>query len=93
MSWKARLLKPIIPAKGRPILTLDDARRYLLSLPEDRHSDPAVQAATHALLMAAEGSGPIMHAHIGMAELINKPLQPLNRTKPDRPWMKRKART
>lgn len=83
MSWKARLLKPIIPAKGRPILTLDHARKYLISLPEDRHSDPSVHAATHAVLIAAEGRGPIMHAHIGMAELVYGLVPPL--TKPDRP--------
>lgn len=81
MSWKARLLKPIIPAKGRPILTLDDARKYLLSLPADRHSESAVQTATHAVLMAAEGRGPIMHAHVGMAELINGPVAPMDDTK------------
>jgi len=93
VSWKARLLKPIIPAKGKPILTLDDARKYLLSLPEARHSEPSVQAATQAVLMAAEGHGPIMHAHMGMAELVYGLTPPLNRSKPDRPWMKRKAQT
>ena len=92
MPWKSRLLKPIIPAKGRPILTLDDARKYLLSLPEARHLEPSVQAATQAVLMAAEGHGPIMRAHVGIAELVHGPVPLLDREKLDRPGLQRRAR-
>lgn len=92
MSWKSRLLKPIIPAKGAPIVTLDDARRYLLALPEGRHTEPAVQAATEAVLMAGHGKGPIMHAHIGMAQLIHGPAEPVIHEKQQWPWRKRKSR-
>lgn len=92
MSWKVRLLKQIIPAKGKPILTLDDAREYLLSVPEARHLEP-VQAATQAVSMTAEDRGPIMHAHIRMAELVYELVPPLNRSKPDQPWLQRKARS
>jgi hypothetical protein len=79
MSWKARLLKPIVPTKGKPLVTLEDARKYLLSLPESRHTEPAVQTATEAVLMAGHGKGPIMHAHIGMAQLIYGPSKPPKR--------------
>jgi hypothetical protein len=37
-----------------------------MALPKSKQQSPEWQAATEALLMAAEGRGPLMHAHIGM---------------------------
>lgn len=93
MSWNAKLVRPIVPPKGKPIVTLSDARAYILGLPEERQNDPLVQAGTEAILMAANGTGPLLSAQAGMAHIVHGPVNLLNRGKPDRPWMRRKAAT
>lgn len=72
MPWKARFLKPIVPTKGAPIVTLADARKYLLAIPSTEHSE-AVETATKAVNMAAEGRGPLLHAQVCMCQLIYGP--------------------
>lgn len=67
---------------GSELRTLTDARNYILSLPADQHRTPAVEAAIEALLMAATKTGPILHAQIGMIQLIHgKPDGTLKREK------------
>ena len=61
-----------MPTKGRPIVTLADARKYLLNIPQAEHT-AAVEAATEAVTMAAEGRGPLLHAQVGMTQLIYGP--------------------
>lgn len=74
MRWSAALSKTIVPAKGPPIKTLADARDYLLKLPMARHEEEVVQAAIEAVLMAADGRGPILHATAGMGLVVNGPV-------------------
>jgi hypothetical protein len=51
--------------------TLADAPTYILRLKKaDQYSEPW-QTAAEALLMAAEGRGPIMHARIGVLRALN----------------------
>ncbi len=90
MSWKTELIRPIVPPKGKPIITLSDARDYILKLPKSRHDDPIVLAGTEAVLMAAEGRGPIFTAQAGVAQIVHGPQKPLNRPKPDAHWGRRK---
>jgi hypothetical protein len=71
MRWSATLVKTITPPKGRPIRTLADARAYLLALPKSRQKDEDVQAAIEAVLMAAEGRGPILHATAGIGSVVH----------------------
>jgi len=73
MGWSAALSKIIVPAKGPQIKTLADARDYLLNLPEERHADEIVQAAIEAVIMAADGRGPILHATAGIGTVVNGP--------------------
>lgn len=61
-----------MPTKGRPIVTLADARKYLLAIPEAEHT-AAVETATEAVTMAAEGRGPLLRAQVGMTQLIYGP--------------------
>ena len=70
MRWDARLIRPIQVEEGDLIVTLSDAREYLLKLPKNRHDDPIVQATVEALLMAAEGRGPIFTAQAGVARVV-----------------------
>ena len=39
---------------------------YIMKLPKAEQDLPEWQAATKALMMAAEDRGPLMHAHVGM---------------------------
>ena len=51
---------------GKTLLTLKDAAAYIMKLSKSKQQSPEWQAATEALLMAAEDRGPLMHAHVGM---------------------------
>jgi hypothetical protein len=64
-NWSRPFDEPIQPPKGKKLVTLRDGAAYIMALPKSKQQSPEWQAATEALLMAAEGRGPIMHAHIG----------------------------
>jgi len=72
MRWDARLIRPIQVEEGDLIVTLSDAREYLLKLPKNRQNDPTVQATVEALLMAAEGRGRIYTAQAGVAQVVGR---------------------
>jgi hypothetical protein len=46
--------------------TLQDAADYILQLPKAEQKLPEWEAATEALIMAAEGRGPLLHACVGV---------------------------
>ena len=75
MSWSARLVKPIVPANGKPIVTLSDARSYILTLPKLDQESEIVQATAEAILMAAEDRGPILTAQAGVAQIVHGPIK------------------
>lgn len=70
MSWSRPFDDPI-PTDGRPIVTLKDAADFIRKLPKADQDKLHWQAAIEALIMAAEDSGPIMHARIGMLRALN----------------------
>jgi hypothetical protein len=49
--------------RGRQLVTLEDAGAYIMKLPKAEQRLEEWQAATEAVIMAAE---PLMHAHVGM---------------------------
>jgi hypothetical protein len=51
--------------------TLRDAAAYIQKLPRSKQEAPEWQAACEALIMAAEGRGPLLHARIGMLRALN----------------------
>jgi hypothetical protein len=55
--------------KGR----LLSRRRYLLKVPESKYTEEAMGVAAEALVMAAEGRGPMMHANVGIARVAYRP--------------------
>lgn len=80
MSWEERFDRPVKVPIGKPLETLADARDYILALPNTQKKTALVLTATEALLMAATKTGPILHAQIGMIQLINgKPDSSLKR--------------
>lgn len=83
MSWETRLIRPVVPAKGKPIITLSDARAYVL-----KH----VVAGVKVMMLAVDGQVPDLVAQSAVAHIVHGPPKSLGRGKPDRPWMKRKPR-
>jgi hypothetical protein len=56
---------------GKPLVTLSDARNYILRLPKAEQQSRSVQYCIEALLMAAEGRGPVYTAHAGVVQMIH----------------------
>lgn len=67
MPWSAKFEDPVPGMR-----TLLDAARYIQKLPKAEQELPVWQAATEALIMAAEGRGPLMHARIGVLRALNR---------------------
>lgn len=91
MSWDMPLIRPVVPPKGKPIVTLSDARAYAIALPKSQQDAPHVQAGISVLLLAADGKVCEFVAQSAVAYIVHGPPKPLGREKPDRPWMKRKS--
>jgi hypothetical protein len=73
MTWSTKFNHPIRWG-ARTILTLQDARDYILSLPNSKQMLPAWQAAVDALLPAAEHGGVWLElARIGMMQALLGP--------------------
>lgn len=92
MSWSKRLIRPVVPPKGKPLATLSDARDYALTLPKAQQNEPHVQAGVAALLRAASGEVCEFVAQAAVVHIVHGPpkIVPLGKRK--RPWMKRKPR-
>ena len=65
-GWKRQFDEPIPLPRGRQLVTLKDAAEYIMKLPKAEQILQEWQATTAALIMAAEGRGPLMHARIGV---------------------------
>jgi hypothetical protein len=55
MPWSCPFEDPIPLPRGREILTLQDAANYIIRLSKAEQNATEWQAATEALIMAAEG--------------------------------------
>lgn len=64
--------RPLERAIGE-VKTLMDAYQVLLKLPKAKQKEPMVQAAAQALIMAAEGRGPMHTAQAAAAFAVNGP--------------------
>lgn len=84
MLWNSSFDDPVSLPDGRELVTLSDARSYILKLGRTAQNSDEWQAAIAALMAAAEGKGPLLHARIGV-------LRALNHGKPD-PKLPRKKR-
>ena len=51
--------------------TLQDAADHILRLPKATPQPPHWQAAVEALILAAEGRGPLLHARVGILRAMN----------------------
>jgi hypothetical protein len=57
--------------RGRQLVTLEDAAKYIQKLPKSEQLLDHWQNAVEALLLVAESSGPTMIARIGVVQAIN----------------------
>lgn len=91
MTWSRRFDDPVA-AGGTPLRTLREAGHYIAKLPKATQQQPHWQAATEALIMAAEGRGPLMHARIGMLRALNQNMVREFTDRKDAHWGKRKLK-
>jgi hypothetical protein len=93
MPWSRRFDHPIVPPKGKAIVTFKDAAAYILKLPKSKQQSPEWQAAGEAVIMAAEHRGPLLHAHVGMMLALHgaKPIPEYDSSKEKR-WGRRKLK-
>jgi len=61
-GWHARLSQPIITRHGKRLVTLADARTFVLALPAADQERATWRAAAELLIAAAEHSGDIVKA-------------------------------
>jgi hypothetical protein len=93
MPWSTPFEDPIDLPKGRQLVTLQDAAAYIMKLPKIEQNLPEWQAATEALIMAAEGRGPLMHARIGMIRGLNRNVErAFDPDRKDTNWGRRKLK-
>lgn len=93
MSWSRKFDEPIPLLRNRKLVTLKDAAKYIQRLPKAEQTAPEWQAATEALIMAAEDKGPLMHARIGVMRALNRNVERVfNPDRKDPHWGKRKLK-
>jgi hypothetical protein len=84
---------PVSLPGGGELVTLDDAAAYIMKLSRADRDSPEWQAAGEALILAAEGRGPLMHARVGMLRAPNQNVEcVLDSSRKDAHWGKRKLK-
>ena len=71
-GWKRSFDDPIPLPRGRELVTLEDAGRYITKLPKAEHEAAEWQAAMEALILVATSGGPTMFARIGIMRALNQ---------------------
>jgi hypothetical protein len=92
-GWKRRFDEPIPLPRGRQIVTLEDAAKYIQKLPKAEQQRAEWQAAVEALLLVVEHNGPTMMARIGVMRALNRHVvREFNPDRKDTHWGKRKLK-
>lgn len=91
MSWNERFDEPIEVPKGRALITLRDAGNYIARLPKTEHQATEWQTAAQCLMQAANKSGPIEFARMGMLQALNRHIERVfDTTAREHHWGRRK---
>jgi hypothetical protein len=92
-GWSREFDDPIPLPRGRLLVTLRDAASFIMKLPKAEQNLSEWQAATEALIMAAEGRGPLMHARVGVIRALNRNVERVfNPDRKETRWAKRKLK-
>jgi hypothetical protein len=73
MGWSTKFYDPIELPRGRRLLTLRDAGRYIAALPASEQGRGDWQLAARVLLLVAEKGGDPMLARIAMMRALDLP--------------------
>jgi hypothetical protein len=92
MPWSRAFEDPIPLPRGRQLVTLKDAAAYIMKLPKAEQHLEEWQAATEALLMAADDRGQLMHARIGVLRALNRKIERTLTDRKEMHWGKRKLK-
>jgi hypothetical protein len=71
-GWKRAFDDPIPLPRGAPLVTLQDAGKYITKLPKAEHEAAEWQAAMEALILVVTLGGPTMFARIGVMRALNR---------------------
>ncbi len=71
-GWKRRFDELIPLPRGRQLVALEDAAKYIQKLPAAEQLLDEWQAAVEALLLVVELNGPTMMARIGVMRALNR---------------------
>ena len=89
-GWR-RFEDPIPLPRGRQLVMLQDAAGFIMKLPKAEQKLEEWQTATEALIMAAEGRGPLLHARVGVMQALNRHVERVfDPSRKDHHWGKRK---
>ena len=92
-GWKRSFDEPIPLPRGRQLVTLEDAGRYITKLPKAEHEAAEWQAAMEALILVATSGGPTMFARIGVMRALNRKVERVfNPDRKDPQWGRRKLK-
>ena len=72
MPWSARFDDPIPIPGRRPLGTLRDEAKFLMSLTRAERIEPRWLDAIEALVIVIEHNGPTMFARIGVMRALNR---------------------
>jgi hypothetical protein len=90
-GWQRRFDDPIPLPKGRQLVTLKDAARYIQKLPKAEQQIEEWQDAVEALLLVVNQNGPTMFARIGVMRALNCHVERVfNPDRKDHHWGRRK---
>jgi hypothetical protein len=89
-AWARPFDDPVLLLGGRKLVTLRDAADNIMKLPKAEQDLDEWQAAVEALMMAAEGRGPVMHSRLGVLRALNRNVERVFTDRKDLHWGKRK---
>ena len=91
-GWKRQFEDPIPLPRGRQLVTLEDAARYIQKLPKAEQQIEEWQTAVEVLILVAESNGgPTMMARIGVMRALNRNVERMfDTSRKDRHWGPRK---
>jgi hypothetical protein len=92
-GWKRAFDEPVPLPRGRRLVTLEDAGRYITKLPKADHGAADWQAAMEALILVATLGGPTMFARIGVIRALNRHhIREFNPSLKEHHWGQRKLK-
>jgi hypothetical protein len=90
-GWQRRFDDPMPLPRGRQLVTLEDAGRYITRLPKAEHEAAEWQAALEALILVATSGGPTTFARIGVMRALNRHVERVfDPSRKDPHWGRRK---